>query len=82
MCRNGINKDKANDLAEKIMDLVKLHKPANALCALEIAMATANICGTNTHRDALANLSESIEVVTELIDAFAEVQWCHWEKEH
>ena len=82
MWRDGINTDTANDLSEKIMDIVKLHKPVNALCALEIAFATANICSSKTHRDALANLSESIEVVTDLIDAFAELHWCHWEKEH
>jgi len=82
MSRGRINTDIANELAEKIMDLVKPHKPVNALCALEIAMATASICSAKTHRDALATLSESTEVVMELIDTFAEVHWCHWEKEH
>ena len=82
MWRDKVDADKANDLAEKIMEIVKRHRPANVLCALEIAFATATICSSKTHGEALTILSDSTEMIMELIDTYPKVHECHWEKEH
>lgn len=80
--RSDVDAKVANDLSHKICEMVRPHSPVDVLCALEIALATANICSSKTHREALATMSDMSEMIVELLDAYPQVPGCHWEAEH